>query len=152
MEDFKRILVVSRSTKYCQKAVDFGISLARKYEAKLFVIHAVHNPFNLEGWNLPVPSLEKEYEKLVQRAVDDIERMIRAERTHGLVIEEVIRKGEPVDEVLRMVKDEKIDLLIMLAHEEGRIEHYLFDRANEELVRKMPCHIMLVKKEPERVG
>ncbi len=152
MEDFKRILVVSRSTKYCQKAVDFGISLARRYEAKLFVIHVVHNPFNLGGWNLPVPSLEKEYEKLVQSAGDDIERMIKTERTRGIVIEEIIRKGEPVDEVLKTVKDEKIDLLIMLAHEEGRIEHFLFGRANEELVRKMPCHIMLVKKEPERVG
>lgn len=36
----------------------------------------------------------------------------------------------------------------MLAHEEGRLEDLFFNRSNDELVRKMPCSIMLVKKEP----
>ena len=66
MKDVNRILVVSRSTKHCQKAVHYGVSLAQKYGAKLFVIHVMHNPFMLEGWNLAVPSLEwnmKDYSK-----------------------------------------------------------------------------------------
>jgi hypothetical protein len=32
------------------------------------------------------------------------------------------------------------------------VEHFLFGRSNEELVRKMPCSIMLVKKEPEAIA
>jgi nucleotide-binding universal stress UspA family protein len=51
-----------------------------------------------------------------------------------------------------MVKKEKIDLLIMTAHEEGHIEHFLFGRDNEELIRKMPCSIMLVKKALHKVA
>jgi nucleotide-binding universal stress UspA family protein len=39
MEDVKRILVVSRDTKYCRKAVQYGVSLSRKYGAELYVIH-----------------------------------------------------------------------------------------------------------------
>ena len=42
-DDIKRILVVSRMTKYCQKAVHYGISLSRKYGAELYVIHVIHN-------------------------------------------------------------------------------------------------------------
>jgi nucleotide-binding universal stress UspA family protein len=53
-----------------------------------------------------------------------------------------------VDEILKVVKNEKIDLIIMLAHEEGRLEHYLFGRAIEELTRKMPCSIFLVSYNP----
>lgn len=151
MEDINRILVVSRSTKYCEKAVHYGISLARKFRAELIVIHVVHNPFSLEGWNLPVPSLEKEYEKLLQTARNDIHQMIKGEQAQGLTIKEIIRDGDPISEILKTIKDEKIDLVVMLAHEEGRIEHFLFGRANEALVRKMPCPIMLVKKEPGRV-
>jgi hypothetical protein len=60
MEDVKRILVVSRDTQYDRKAVHYGFSLARQYGAKLYVMHAVHNPFSLQGWNLPIPSLVKE--------------------------------------------------------------------------------------------
>ena len=34
----------------------------------------------------------------------------------------------------------------------GRLEDLLFNRSNDELVRKMPCSIMLVKKEPEPIA
>ena len=40
----------------------------------------------------------------------------------------------------------------MLAHEEGRLEHMLFGGDNDAIIRKMPCSILLVKKEPEAVG
>ena len=152
MKDVKRILVVSRSTKSCQKAVHIGVSLARKYGAKLFVIHVMHNPFSLEGWNLAIPSLQMEYERLQQTFRDDINHIIEAEKTQGLAVKTVMKEGEPSVEIIKMVKKEKIDLLIMLAHEEGHIEHFLFGRENEELIRKMPCSIMLVKKEPHKVA
>ena len=57
---------------------------------------------------------------------------------------------EPANkEVFRVVQEKKIDLLIMRAHMEWRLEHFLFGRSNEEIIRKMPCSIMLVKDEPK---
>ncbi len=32
------------------------------------------------------------------------------------------------------------------------MEHFLFGRSNEEIVRRMPCSILLVKKEPAVFG
>ena len=152
MKDVNRILVVSRSTKHCQKAVHYGVSLAQKYGAELFVVHVMHNPFRLEGWNLGIPSLQMEYERLQQTFREDIDHFIEAEKTRGLAIKAVIKEGDTSDEVIKMVKEENIDLLILLAHEEGHIEHFLFGSDNEELIRKMPCSIMLVKKEPPKVA
>ena len=63
-----------------------------------------------------------------------------------------MKEGDPFDEIIKVVKEENIDLLIMLAHEEGHIEHFLFGRDNEDLIRKMPCSIILVKKEPHKVS
>jgi universal stress protein A len=145
MDDVKRILVVNRSTRHCEKAVLYGVSLAKKYGAELHIVNVLHDPFSLEGWSLPVPSLQKEYERLLQSAKEDIDRCIMSEKTQGLSIKEWIKEGEPVAEILNLVKEEKIDLLLMLAHTEGRLEHFLFGRTNEELIRKMPCSIMLVK-------
>lgn len=152
MKDVNRILVVSRSTRHCQKAVHYGVSLAREYGAKLFVVHVMNNSFMLEGWNLAIPSLQAEYERLLQTSREDIDHIIEAEKTRGLAIKSVIKEGSPYDEIIKMVKEEEIDLLIMLAHEEGHIEHFLFGRDNEALIRKMPCSIMLVKKEPSKVA
>jgi len=67
-------------------------------------------------------------------------------------IKELIREGEPTEVILSVVKEENIDLIIMLSHEEGRMEHFLFGRSNEEIIRKMPCSIFLVKKEPAIFG
>jgi len=149
MEDFKRILVVSRDTQYCKKAVHYGISLARKYGAELYVIHVVHNPFSIEGWNLPVPSLEKEYKKLVLDTRKELAAVINSEREKGVKVKQAVKEGEPEGEIFKLVKDENIDLIIMLAHEQGRLEHFLFGRSNEEIIRKMPCSILMVKRESE---
>lgn len=148
MQDIKRILVVTRMTKHCRKAVHYGISIARNYGAELYVLHVIHNPLIFGAWNLPKPSLEDEYKKELKKSKEDLDTCISAEKTKGLPIKEIIKEGNPTDEILAAIKDNKIDLLIMLSHEEWRLEHFLFGRSTEEIVRKMPCSILLVKEEP----
>jgi len=151
MKDIKRILVVSRMTQYCREAVRQGISMAKKYGAELYVIHVIHNPFGYEGWNLPMVSLKEEYNRIQEKAKADLDAIIASEKSGDLIVKELVRPGDPAKEVLKVLKEENIDLLIMLAHEEWRLEHFLFGRSNEEIIRKMPCSIFLVKKEPGSV-
>jgi nucleotide-binding universal stress UspA family protein len=144
MDDIKRILVVSRSTENCRKALHNSISLARHFNTKLYVLHVIHDPLISEGWSPLVPSIKQEYEKLVEKTRKDIDRMIKSEQADGLEITEWVRDGKPADEIIQTVTDEKIDLVIMSAHEQGRLEHYLFGRTTEKLTREMPCSIFLV--------
>lgn len=146
MKDVGRILVVSRMDENCRKAVQYGISMSQKKGAELYVIHVIHNPFQYEGWNLPIMSLEEEYEKILLKAKKELDAIINSEKTQGMVVKKIVREGEPTREVLKVVQEENIDLLIMLAHEEGRLEHFLFGLSNEELLRRMPCSILMVKK------
>lgn len=151
MKEIKRILVVSRMTQYCRKAVRYGMSMAEKYGAELYVIHVIHNPFGYEGWNLPMASLEKDYKRIQEKEKAALDAIIASEKIDDLIVKELVKPGDPTTEVLKVVKEENIDLLIMLAHEEWHLEHFLFGRSNKELIRKMPCSIFLVKKEPEPV-
>ena len=154
MYDIKRILVVSRSTKHCKKAIDYGISLAKQNEAKLYVLHVFDDPFGLEAWTLPVVSLkeiQEEYKRMQEKARSDLNQLIKAEENTGIPIEVSLEDGDPDGKILHFVKDKNIDLLIMLAHEEGRLEHLLFGRSINRIIRKLPCSVLLVKKEPERI-
>jgi universal stress protein A len=154
MEELKRILVLSRSTKHCGKAVKYGLSLAKQYGCELYVLHIIHNPFGLEGWNVPIISLKElneEYEKMQQEARTDLDRMVEEGKAEGIPVQVMVKEGHPNKELFNVIKDEKIDLLILLAHEEWRLEHVLFGRANDEIVRRMPCSVMLVKQEPKPV-
>ncbi len=149
MHDIKRILVVSRMTKYCRKAVHYGISLARSYGAELYVIHVVYDPLTFGAWNLPKPSLEEDYKREIKQSKEDLDAIIHIEKGKGLHIKEIIKEGNPTEEIFASIKENKIDLVIMLAHEEWRLEHFLFGRSNEEIIRKMPCSVLLIKEEPQ---
>jgi nucleotide-binding universal stress UspA family protein len=151
MDEIKRILVVSRMTQYCRRAVHYGISMAEKYGAELYVIHVIHNPFGYKGWNLPLVSLEAEYKRLQEQAKAELDEIIESEKTNGLIVKEELKTGEPSKEILKFVEETKIDLIVMLAHQEWRLEHFLFGRSNEEIIRKMPCSVLLVKQEPQPV-
>jgi universal stress protein A len=147
----KRILVVSRSTKDCKKAVHYGISLAKQNKAKLYVLHVFDDPFGLEAWSLPVVSwkeIQKEYKKMQEKVRADLDKIIKVEQSAGIPIEVSLEDGDPDEKILHFVEENKIDLLIMLAHEEGRLEHVLFGRSTDRIIRKLPCSLMLVKQEP----
>jgi universal stress protein A len=150
MEDVKNILAVSRMTKDCRKAVHYGIALARKFDAQLYVLHVEHDPFGLGGWNLPMPYyMGEEYRNVLKKARRDLDDIIKMEEASGFSIKVFVKDGDPTKEILKFVKEYGIDLIILLAHEEGHLEHFLFGRSNEDLTRRMPCAILMVKKEPE---
>ncbi|MGE5174201.1 MAG: universal stress protein [Betaproteobacteria bacterium] len=152
MENIKNILVISRMVKYDARVIHAGASLARKYGAKLTVIHVIHDPFGIEGWNLPMPNLEKDYQNLLKNTRKELDKIVEQERASGVDIDVMIKEGEPTKEILKTVKEKQIDLLVMLAHEEGHLEHFLFGKSNHEIILKMPCSIMLIKKEPHSVS
>ncbi len=133
------------------KAVHYGVSLAKRYGAALSVIHVIHDPFGVEGWNLPLPNLEKDYQNLLKKTRQRLDGIIDKEIQNGMPIEVLMPEGDPTEIIVKTVKEKNIDLLVMVAHEEGHLEHFLFGRSNHELVLRMPCSILLVKKEPQAV-
>jgi universal stress protein A len=150
MDDLKHILVLSRVTEDCRKAVHYGVSLAKKYGADLSILYVIHDPFSVEGWSLPIPylrALKEEQQKMREDVKKELDKIIAAEKTRGMNIKEFIKEGAPADEVSKVVKEEEIDLMIIPAHQEGRLEHLLFSRDNEKIIRAMPCSIFLVKHE-----
>ena len=145
METFNNILVISRSTQHCIKVLRTGIALARKFDARLNVLHIIHDPFNVNGWNLPVPSLEDEYKSMVAKARTELDRLVQAEKAEGMVINEWVKDGNPVDAIQEAVESENVDLILMLAHREGRLEHFLFGKTNDAIIRRLPATLMMVK-------
>lgn len=148
MKNIKNILVISRMTPYSQKAINFAVSMARKFDAKVLVLHLVSNPVDMMAVNAPglFPDEEyKNYKNSMQEAKEQLDKAIKQEIKDGFPIQELISDRNPVEEIMRVANEEKIDLIVMRAHEEGRIEHALFGGEHDAIIRKMPCSIMLVK-------
>jgi len=159
MENFKRVLVVDRMSEYSREAVQVGISIAKNYGAELHVLHLISSTVSTASMagaalNAPsaIPDDTRNYANSQEQAREELDRIISKEIRAGLPIKVTIREGKPVDEILQVVKDEKIDLMVLLSHEEGRLEHMLFGHDNDAILRRMPCSILLIKREPEPVN
>jgi len=148
MEDIRRILAVSWMTQYCRRTVHYAVSLAEKYDAELSVIHVVDTLW-LQGWNLPMMSMAEESRKDMERIKAELDNIIGGETKGDVKIKKIIKEGDAVEEILKFIGEEKIDLVILRAHEKSRIESLLVGGSNDAIIRKMPCSIFLVKNELE---
>lgn len=146
MNLIKHILVVSWLSQYCKKTIELGISLAGKYKAELSVVHVIDTTW-LQGWSIPMFSIEEEHKKEMEKHKEDLHEIISAENKRGLKIKEFVREGMPSGIVLKIIEEKDIDLLILRSHEEGRLERMLVGGNNDEIIRAMPCSIFLVKQE-----
>jgi nucleotide-binding universal stress UspA family protein len=148
MKDIKQILAVNRMTKYCPKAIYYGIVLSQKHGFELSVVHIIDTSW-FKGWNFPMMSIEEEYKKDLEKKKKKIDNIISREKRKGMIIKEFTVQGDPTTEIFKVIKEEKIDMLILVAHQESRLEHFFFGYSNEEIIEKMPCSILLVKKDFE---
>src|SRR5210317_766125 len=100
MNEYKRILVVSRMMQSCREVIQVGSSLAHKYDSELYVIHSTFNLFGLRGWNFGTQSIEKEYQEDLLRTKHKLSALVEEEKTKGMKITELVREGEPTKEIL----------------------------------------------------
>ncbi|MFZ2397736.1 MAG: universal stress protein [Smithella sp.] len=77
MDFIRHILVVSWLTKHCNKTIQFGISLSRKYKAELSVIHVMDTTW-LKGWSVPMVSIEQEHKRDMEMRKAELHEIIRA--------------------------------------------------------------------------
>jgi nucleotide-binding universal stress UspA family protein len=149
LEDVKRILVVSRSTEECKKAFHYAVSIAKAFHAELSILHIEYDPFDRVGLHYlaSLGRFQEEYQAREKQIRDEINAMIRDEKAVGMAITEMVEQGEPVEQTMEAVKKSGTDLIIMAAHEEGRIERMIYGRSTHEILRRLPCSLMLVKGE-----
>jgi len=69
------------------------------------------------------------------------------EKSQGILVNEYVGRGKPVDEILDAINRNHIDLVIMLAHKEGHLEHFFCSSDVDKIVSRLPCSILLLKEE-----
>jgi len=148
MVEIKKIMAVSWMTQTHRNVFQYAFSLAEKYGAELSVIHVIDDIWTQSN-NLPAVSQTVEQQRDAVRINKALDGIISSEAKGNVKVNKIIKVGDPVREILKVIKEDKIDMLILRAHEESSIERFLVRSSNDELIRKMPCSILLVKSELE---
>ena len=146
MEFINRILVVTWLSRHCNNTLEAGISLAQKYKAELTVSHIIDTTW-LKGWSIPMVTVEEEHKRDMEKQRAELHEIILMGKKKGMTIKELVKEGVPSEVILELVKEEKIDLLVLRSSAESRLERMLVGGSNDEIIREMPCSVFLVKQE-----
>jgi len=73
------------------------------------------------------------------------EEIAKVSSGKGVTIKEIVRTGDPVDQIMDEINEKKIDLLVVAPHKRHRPWNLFFSHLSDEIVKKSSCQTLLVK-------
>ncbi len=141
----KTILFPTDFSQGARAAMDYAISLAQDYKAKLILLYVIQD-ISIAEWYIPSSISAADLVADMQKsATREMEKW--AAEAGGKVsnVENLIERGVPFVEIIRTAKERSADLLVIGTHGRTGIDHMLFGSTAEKVVRKSPCPVLTVR-------
>jgi nucleotide-binding universal stress UspA family protein len=145
MKDFKTILFATDFSESSDYAFQYAYSLAKKFNARLLLVHVINEPVDLRGFYVPHISFEKLEEEIEEGAQKMMEKFCRTHIRDYDNYETVIVPGIPYDEVIKKATEVSADLIVLGTHGRTGLDHVLFGSTAEKIVRKSPVPVMTIR-------
>jgi len=134
----KRILVPTVGEAYSEKGVELACRLGREQNADILLAYVIEVPFTLP--------LGAPLERADARAKEALERAEGVVTRHRLrFAKKVERARQAADGIIRVAKDEGVDMIVLSLPPSGKREGRLFGRTTEVLLRRAPCELVINK-------
>jgi nucleotide-binding universal stress UspA family protein len=138
----ERILVPTDFSESARLALRYGISFAREYGAELTLLHVVETVAVGYASDLfPVPMAEV-FQEIAGYARGELGKLAEQARAEGVKVVEKVVQGKPAAEIIRVAREDTIDVIVLGTHGKGVLDHALFGSTTERVVRKAPCPVL----------
>jgi nucleotide-binding universal stress UspA family protein len=142
MIDIKRILVPVDFSEPSKTAVNYGLSLALQFNARLILTHIV--PSNV-GIVYTFPTESFAYTRAeVDYAKTTLPTLVPEEYRERVNLDVIVKAGALKDELLAIVNESKIDLVVMGTHGRNAFERFMLGSLTERMLRKLTVPVLTV--------
>ena len=139
--ELNNILWATSLTRSSENALPYVLALARRYGARVFMLHVVPTTPS----NLPAETLNNDlFEEGRLRAEEMVLRLHCSGRLQCIRPLLLIREGETGEALCRTVRDYDIDLVVIGAHARRGLNYPMLGSATGEIVRRTPCAVLTV--------
>lgn len=144
---FKHIVVASDFSDGADLAFTTALELARLGHARLSVVHVIPplvapSPL-LDDMMVTEVNLRLR-ENLSDTSLAELQRRYQG-RAAGQVVDILVREGDPVREVINLVKESGADLLVVGSTGLSGLAEAFFGSVAAKAVRRAPCSVMVVR-------
>lgn len=147
----ERILFPIDFSEGSMNALDYAVSLSKEYNAKLYLLHVVHDISMTAGWQVPHIRIDELYRDMEESARKELERCCMEDIRDLKNVERIILRGIPHEEILKVAREKKIDIIVIGTHGRTGIDRLLFGSTAEKVVRKAPCPVLSVRLPEHRL-
>ena len=142
------ILVPIDFSKPSEKALDYAVSLAKQFGAKLTLLNVVEPVATPDFAYYP---LMMENDKVLAKAREQLERVrTKASLDERLVQKILVRNGSPYREITDAARTLKVDLIVISTHGYSGLAHVFMGSTAERVVRHAECPVLVVRGRPEK--
>lgn len=146
-----KILVTTDFSQESDRALDYALALARRYDARIYLTHVL--PRDSFLYAEPVLA-EATYEKVRQAAEQGMADILVSGKLRGVPHEVLLEEGKVWPILAKLIEKHEIDLVVTATHGRGKVNKVLIGSVAEEIFRQADCAVLTVgprvKDEPAR--
>lgn len=141
MVKLENILVGTDFSAGSERALEYAVSLARRYEAKIFVVHVMTSDANVM---LAPEMMASTHETMLRDAQERMGEILESGRLRGVAHETLIEHGLlwPIMETL--IGKHQIDLVVVGTNGIGGLQKVILGSVAEEIYRQSKCAVLTV--------
>lgn len=146
MRNIEKILFATDFSDNSEDAFQYALTFARRFSARLILLHVINEPVDLRGFYVPhisFDNLEKEIEEGARKMMAKFcsERLADFPDHESHVV-----SGIPADEIIEMARKLDCTLIVLGTHGRTGLDHILFGSTAERVVRHAPCPVLTVRQ------
>jgi nucleotide-binding universal stress UspA family protein len=142
---FRHILAPTDFSEYSKQAIASALELAKKFGAKLTILHVIElPPYPVEGY-VP-PSLSATFmDDLERQATTDLAQLVPEAEAANVEVARVIAVGTPYRKIIDTAEAEQVDLIVMATAGRTGFSHLVMGSIAERVVRTASCPVLTIR-------
>ena len=144
MKRFKNILLITNKNDMNSPDIQRAVSLARSNAANLTIADVVLDLPFMHHQLKSSPGIESVLSGLAEKRLKELKLMAK-ELSTKMDIKPLVLQGKPFMEIIRVVMQQKCDLVIKISEPEKSFTAKIFGSTDFRLLRKCPCPVWLLK-------
>ena len=145
--DFCRSIVIATDgSENTQKAISYGIKLAKLSGATVHALHVVNTSSISQSWTAGWETMYELLKKEGQKAVSEVKEYGEAS---GVDVKEVLLEGHPSKEIIDFAENNDIDLIVMGTLGKTGLDRFLMGSVAETVVRNSKVPVLVVRSEEQ---